>query len=189
MYFKHFYLIFFRPLVLETMKRCKITDIQASNCEKSISVQLCEDESAQTVCKLRESWYHTNLSVGNIVNIVAEYKENEWIIDNTNGLLILSPDTLISGTTLMGSMFCRRRAVLANSFPTVEAGAKCMVIGSSVHLLLQKVSINENLALHRIHIAPLRYNVFVCNVLSPRTRFGLSSIQLFDYLILLQINP
>nr|XP_018902830.1 PREDICTED: DNA replication ATP-dependent helicase/nuclease DNA2 [Bemisia tabaci] len=132
-----------KPLMLETMKRCKITDIQSSNCEKSISVQLCEDESAQTVCKLREAWYHTNLSVSNIVNIMAEYRENEWIIDNTNGLLILSPDTLISGTTLMGSMFCRRRAVLANSFPTVEAGAKCMVIGSSVHLLLQKVMQNN----------------------------------------------
>lgn len=82
-----------------------------------------------------------------IVVIQARKENNQWIIDNSNGFLIVQPDALISGTTVSGALFCKRKAVLSEKFRKMESlppfmgDSTPLVIGSLVHELLQTVSV------------------------------------------------
>lgn len=82
-----------------------------------------------------------------IVVIEARKENNQWIIDNSSGFLIVNPDILISGTTIAGALFCERKAVLTEKFrkmenlPYFEGDQTPLVIGILVHELLQTVRI------------------------------------------------
>ena len=91
-----------------------------------------------SVIKLRGTWIHTPVKEGDVVNVLdVESNNGEYIIDDLKGLLILNPDHLISGTSVVGSLFCKRKAVLNERFKGVDAGSKTMFIGTVLHELLQ----------------------------------------------------
>jgi hypothetical protein len=52
---------------------------------------------------------------------------------------VAHPDTLISSTSVVGSLFCARRGVLSEWFRGIDGDSTIMVIGSLVHELLQEV--------------------------------------------------
>lgn len=82
-----------------------------------------------------------------IVVVQARKENKQWIIDNNSGFLVVHPDTLISGTTVVGALFCKRKAVLAEKFRKMEnlpyyvGDNSPLVIGSLAHQLLQSVNI------------------------------------------------
>ncbi len=53
------------------------------------------------------------------------------------GYVVTSPDYLVSGTSVVGSLFCRRKGVLAERFTGIDCNNKIMAIGSIVHELFQ----------------------------------------------------
>jgi hypothetical protein len=85
------------------------------------------------------------LESGDIVSIKASRCEKtshsvgSWFINNSVGLLVHHPDTLISSTAVVGSLFCPRRGVLSEWFRGIDGDSTIMVIGSLVHELLQEV--------------------------------------------------
>ena len=81
------------------------------------------------------------MSEGDAVSLQAVKSGGDWLLDNTQGFLVLHPDLLISGTTVVGSLFCPRRSVLSNLFRGMDSDSAVMVTGSIVHQLLQMVSI------------------------------------------------
>lgn len=61
------------------------------------------------------------------------------IIDRRNGLIVVRPDLLVSGTSVVSSLFCQRKAVLSERFRGIDATNQIMLNGTLVHRMLQKV--------------------------------------------------
>ena len=52
----------------------------------------------------------TNVEEGDIVHVIADFDEhNHCVITDTLGQLIVNPDVLISGTTVVSGLFCMRK--------------------------------------------------------------------------------
>ncbi|XP_046980217.1 DNA replication ATP-dependent helicase/nuclease DNA2-like isoform X1 [Schistocerca americana] len=108
-------------------------------------LQLRSCETNRTaVCQLRPPWSSLPVKEGDVVSIIgAKYEKETWYLDLKAGILVHHSDLLVSGTSVVGSLFCRRRAVLAEWFRGVDVTAACAVIGSLVHTILQEVLQNK----------------------------------------------
>lgn len=53
---------------------------------------------------------------GDIVHVVFDHVGQDHVIDNQQGLLVVNPDLLISGTTVVSTVQCMRRYERAVSF-------------------------------------------------------------------------
>ncbi|XP_037778324.1 DNA replication ATP-dependent helicase/nuclease DNA2-like [Penaeus monodon] len=102
-----------------------------------ISVQ---DKSNKT-CTLGGFWSQSKVSEGDIVHILYTEASGDghFTVDNTQGLIVINPDFLISGTSVVSGVFCRRKAVLNERFRGLDPGNQLMLIGSLVHQLFQEV--------------------------------------------------
>ena len=118
-------------------------------------------------CILKGTWFDTSIRQGDIVNVLGldEEVNKDWVIDDMNGLLVVNPDVLISGTSIVSTLFCMRKAVLNERFkvciasfyngkgflfPKIllkhifcffqgqEGSSRSMLIGTLVHELLQE---------------------------------------------------
>ena len=69
-------------------------------------------------CTLKGTWFDTAIRQGDIVNVLGldEEVNKDWVIDDMNGLLVVNPDVLISGTSIVSTLFCMRKAVLNERF-------------------------------------------------------------------------
>lgn len=117
-------------LDLSTFKRCIVYEIdnQSAGFEKIISVR--EKVSQKTArCCLKCPWHDTFVSPGDIVSLqgVWSSERNMFAISSTEGLIITSPDTLVSGTTVVGSLFCARKSALTERFRQIDSGDKKIV--------------------------------------------------------------
>lgn len=80
--------------------------------------------------------------VGDVVCVSARRLPGQagcWVVDNDDGLLVVQPDTLVSGTAVVGSLFCMRRSVLADTYRGIDSDSQIMALGSFLHQLLQEV--------------------------------------------------
>lgn len=98
-----------------------------------------ENEETTVKCVLRGSWIYTLVNEGDIVNLLADYNsvEEAYVIDDLTGLLIVNPDLLISGTSVVSAVFCMRKSVLNEVYKGLSGSSKTMFIGTLVHELLQ----------------------------------------------------
>ncbi|GAB6028726.1 Tripartite DNA replication factor [Chamberlinius hualienensis] len=97
-------------------------------------------------CILKGFWCDTTVHVGDIVNVLAEFNADQTVtIDNYSGLLIVNPDILISGTTVVAAVFCQRKAIFSEWFREVDGGDYSRVVGNVIHELFQQciVDIDE----------------------------------------------
>lgn len=87
--------------------------------------------------------YRTNsvVSEGDTVSVWAqpEGQAGCWVVGNKSGLLVTHPDMLVSGTTVVGSLFCPRRAVLSDMYRGIDSDSSIMAVGCFLHELLQEV--------------------------------------------------
>ena len=93
-------------------------------------------------CVLRGSWINTRVSVGDTVNVLAPddatARGDEIAVDDkSETLVVVHPDVLVSGTSIMASMFCQRKAVLSEYFKSFKKDSRVMFVGTVVHQLLQ----------------------------------------------------
>jgi len=87
---------------------------------------------------LSGSWLSTVVNVGDVVNIEAEWEGDEARVDDRGGTLVVNPDMLVSGTSVVSTLFCMRKAVLGERYKGSEGGSKVMLLGTIVHELLQE---------------------------------------------------
>lgn len=87
----------------------------------------------------------TRIQLDDVISIQASKQSNIWVVDNNSGFVVEQPDFLVSGTSVVGALFCQRRGVLSDRFKGIETvvdcqqGSSVMVIGSLVHEMVQEV--------------------------------------------------
>lgn len=95
-----------------------------------------EELEAEAKCYLQGPWCHTRVSVDSVVSLLAEWDENlqAYKVDKDQGFCVINPDTLISGTSVVGSLFCRRKAVLQDRFRGIDANNK--VVSTKMYFIM-----------------------------------------------------
>jgi len=88
---------------------------------------------------MNTSRLHSLFEVGDIVTVMAEKFNELWSVNNDHGYVTRHSDFLVSGTTIVGSLFCSRRSVLADIYKGLECCPAIMAIGTLLHQLLQTV--------------------------------------------------
>ena len=90
-------------------------------------------EAATAKAVLKGSWMTTEVKSGDVVNVLADYdaEAEAFVLDDLNGLLVLHPDFLISGTSVVSTLFCMRKAVLNEKFKGLDG----RVIGLYIPIL------------------------------------------------------
>ena len=81
------------------------------------------------------------MSAGDTVHVLSASADE--VIDNLSGQLVVTPDRLLSGTSVVSAVFCARKAVLNELFRGLEPGNKAMLVGTLVHQLFQEVRARE----------------------------------------------
>lgn len=98
-------------------------DTQQAKFEKILSLR--EKKSSLTAkCCLKGFWFDTDVHPGNVVSVqgVWDADRRVFMVTSDAGLIVTSPDTLISGTSVVGSMFCPRKSVLNERFRPIVMG-------------------------------------------------------------------
>ncbi|XP_021710497.1 DNA replication ATP-dependent helicase/nuclease DNA2 isoform X2 [Aedes aegypti] len=131
-------------LDLTTWKRCKIVSL----CTDVGTVTLVvEDKIAKTKakCILEPPWISVQLSEGSTVSLKATFDRtnNVYRINAQDGMIVTNPDHLVSGTTVVGALYCHRRGVLQERFRGVDTDSQIMTVGTIVHEVLQKTLRNK----------------------------------------------
>lgn len=116
-------------LDLTKWQRCRVTQMEREKKTFSLILNVTgkmKDAEAEAKCYLQGPWCHTRVAVDNIVSLIGEWDENlqAFKVDKDQGFCVVNPDVLISGTTVVGSLFCRRKAVLQDRFKGVDANNK-----------------------------------------------------------------
>ncbi|KAK3084107.1 hypothetical protein FSP39_008260 [Pinctada imbricata] len=84
-------------------------------------------------CILGGFWSDTHVFEGDIVHILANFDEGGVCnITDKEGLIIVNPDLLLSGTTVVSSVFCMRKL-------GIDKGNVQMLYGSIIHQVFQQV--------------------------------------------------
>ncbi|XP_038216525.1 DNA replication ATP-dependent helicase/nuclease DNA2 [Zerene cesonia] len=124
-------------LDLSSMQRCEILSV-ASHPMK-LELRLKNDLDNRCTCFVEGVWINTPLKPGEIVSILARKNEmGQFTINNTYGLLSLRPDHLISTTSVVAGVFCKRKAVLQERWKGIDSANTAMTIGILIHELVQK---------------------------------------------------
>ncbi|XP_059607980.1 DNA replication ATP-dependent helicase/nuclease DNA2 [Phlebotomus argentipes] len=141
-----------RTFDLTRWRRCEVKSV--TRLDREVRLSLMEDdvppERAQTgQLILHDMWVHTEVNPLDVVSVKAVWSEELQchIITMTEGLLVVNPNVLVSGTTLLGSLFCSRRGILSEYFKTLVLTPEIMTVGSLVHELLQ-MCLERNLKTH-----------------------------------------
>lgn len=113
-------------MILEKWKILNIVDNKACFLKTLELISTVENKVIK--CQLKSQWYLTPVSSGQIVYIRGKEEENLIIIDEKFGYICLYPDTLISGTAIVGSIFCSRKGVLQQKFGQLDGANKSVRI-------------------------------------------------------------
>lgn len=125
-------------LDLSTWKRCVIDDWKRDNRNNDLIIfghkdnvkcDITEEthvDDPKMECRLQQFWSQSRIEVGVVVSLMAVWdpKLQSYCVTNSDGLIIVRPDFLISGTTIVGGLFCMRKAVLQDRFKSIEVGIK-----------------------------------------------------------------
>ncbi|TPX18862.1 uncharacterized protein E0L32_011477 [Thyridium curvatum] len=106
--------------------------------EKVLVIQAERTSSIMTV-HLRGDWVDTPVSTKSYVHIIGKFESTGMcIIDNTQNMLILHPDQLISSTVIADSFSCMRRAVLQDRVKATSEASPALVYGTLLHEIFQE---------------------------------------------------
>uniref|UniRef100_A0A034WHN6 DNA replication ATP-dependent helicase/nuclease DNA2 n=1 Tax=Bactrocera dorsalis TaxID=27457 RepID=A0A034WHN6_BACDO len=142
-----------KSLDLSKWQRCIVLEVERerSTFDLVLQVRLAnfdqvedfekENNTSLSKCRLQQQWSHTVVKRDDIISLICLWDEKLmcYKVNNEHGFCVTNPDTLISSTSVVGSLFCRRKAVLQERFKGIDANSKIMVVGSMVHEMLQLV--------------------------------------------------
>ncbi|XP_064613334.1 DNA replication ATP-dependent helicase/nuclease DNA2-like [Liolophura sinensis] len=92
------------------------------------------------ICHLQGFWCDTKVQEGDLVNIlgVTFDPEGHCHITDSQGLIVVHPDRLISGTSVVSGVQCLRRSVLNEIFKGCDSSNMYMLYGSIIHSFFQE---------------------------------------------------
>ena len=107
--------------------------------ENKVLSVTCERTKAVRVILLRQAWVDSPCKPGAHVHVVGDFDcYGQCIIDNTQNLLILHPDHLISATVVGTSFTCIRKSVLEDRVKTTSESNESLVYGHILHEVFQE---------------------------------------------------
>ncbi|XP_070390382.1 DNA replication ATP-dependent helicase/nuclease DNA2 [Dermacentor albipictus] len=89
-------------------------------------------------CILKGSWQNEKVCLGDFIYIHAKFVGKTATIDSEGGLIVTNPDMLVNSTSIVASLFCTRKSVLASKFRDIDGSNVTMLVGSIAHELFQK---------------------------------------------------
>lgn len=114
-------------LDLSNWKRCSVISIEKDTNTFDIILKL-KDEISNGYCKCRLQipWSYAKIGENDIVSVKAEWsaKYQSYVVSSQIGMLVVSPDFLVSGTSVVGSLFCRRKGVLSDRYRGIDSSNK-----------------------------------------------------------------
>lgn len=135
-------------LDLSTWRRCKVLDAQHVG-NKYVKVTLEGKRCKQrAICHLQPPWNSIEGIVPGLTVSVIAIKEHtpvdHFVVNADSGFFVTNPDLLVSGTTVVGSLYCQRRGVLQELFRMPGAENTQMVIGTLAHCIFQRCLVNKS---------------------------------------------
>ncbi|XP_073948369.1 uncharacterized protein [Choristoneura fumiferana] len=124
-------------LDLSTMQRCTIESVTSH--PHKVELRLKNSTNNRGYCCVDGIWLDTPLQTGDTISILASRDASGcFSVTNTTGLIVLRPDRLISSTSVVAGVFCKRKAVLQERWRGIDSANSAMTIGILVHELVQK---------------------------------------------------
>ncbi|KAI0403279.1 Dna2-domain-containing protein [Xylaria palmicola] len=143
----------FPPQKPKTIQRYLITQVLLSQYtdehggeipEKVLLVEVDRAKTMKTV-HLRDDWVETPASAKSYIHIIGEFEPSgQCIIDNSQNILILHPDQLISATVVADSFTCMRRSVLQDRVKATGDKTPPLVYGTLLHEIFQEALMANN---------------------------------------------
>jgi DNA replication factor Dna2 len=88
---------------------------------------------------LRQSWFDTPCTTGSFVHVFGQFDHQSiCIIDNSENMIILHPDHLVSATVVADAFGCMRRAVLQDRVKATGSSSAPMLYGTLLHEIFQE---------------------------------------------------
>lgn len=103
-------------------------------------ILLVQDErtNQRGIIHLRESWFDTPCTKDSYIHLIGEFNTvGGCVVDNSNNMIILHPDHLISATVVADSVNCQRRAVLQDRIKSTSDLGRPQVYGNIFHEVFQ----------------------------------------------------
>ncbi|XP_022208563.1 DNA replication ATP-dependent helicase/nuclease DNA2 [Drosophila obscura] len=131
-------------LNLTTWQRCIIEEFEMDlkTLHVKMVVRKSPSQTRETAeCLVLPPWSVCNMKQGDLVSLLAKWQpsQNVYVVDKEHGFCVTNPDFLVSGTTVVGSLFCRRKTVLQERFRGLQWNNRVMILGTLVHELFQRV--------------------------------------------------
>ncbi|KFY14667.1 hypothetical protein V492_02475 [Pseudogymnoascus sp. VKM F-4246] len=101
-----------------------------------LMVQVENTKEYRTI-RLREGWIETPVTEKAAVHVIGNFVSGQCVIDDSQNLLILHPDHLISSTVVADSFSCTRRAVLQDRVKATNESSGPLVYGTILHEIFQ----------------------------------------------------
>ncbi|EGT51512.1 hypothetical protein CAEBREN_07745 [Caenorhabditis brenneri] len=100
----------------------------------------CADKDGKTrMVYLQDRWADLNIEPGNTINLIGAevWGNDDYIVSDKQGIVILNPNALVPCTAIASSMFCARKTVLNDKFKFGNASNKAMLLGTIMHEIFQ----------------------------------------------------
>nr|XP_013189652.1 unnamed protein product [Amyelois transitella] len=124
-------------LDLTIIQRCEVLSVKRH--VNRLDIRLKNSNNNRGTCFVEGIWLDAPLSPGEIVSVLAcRNSSNQFYVGNTSGLLVLRPDHLISSTSVVSGVFCKRKAILQEQWKGIDCANTAMTVGILIHELVQK---------------------------------------------------
>ncbi|CAH2259565.1 jg24272 [Pararge aegeria aegeria] len=131
-------------LDLSVLQRCEVLSVKRH--DYKLELRLKNDMNSKGTCIVEGIWLNTPLEAGEIVSVLAARDSSGcYSVNNTSGLLALRPDHLVSSTSVVAGVFCKRKAVLQERWRGIDSANTAMTIGILIHELVQK-ALTQNIS-------------------------------------------
>lgn len=120
-------------LDLSAWRRCVVTECQRDSKSHELILRGREDaindetpSPKPMVCRLLDAWSHCKIRENDIVSLLAVWNDARhcYCVSSRDGFAVVRPDFLVSGTSVVGGLFCMRKSILSDRFKGIDANSK-----------------------------------------------------------------
>ncbi|KAJ1358153.1 hypothetical protein KIN20_016477 [Parelaphostrongylus tenuis] len=96
-------------------------------------------DGRESVVYLQDQWADLTVEPNTLIKVIGAkpWGDNDWLVSNECGVIVVSPDTLVPCTSITSATWCTRKVVLNERFRGPIVANKAMLIGTVVHELFQ----------------------------------------------------
>ncbi|KFY27410.1 hypothetical protein V493_03482 [Pseudogymnoascus sp. VKM F-4281 (FW-2241)] len=110
---------------------------ESASCFSNVLIVQVENTKEYRTIRLRDGWIETPVTEKAAVHVIGNFVSGQCVIDDSQNLLILHPDHLISSTVVADSFSCTRRAVLQDRVKATNDSSAPLVYGTILHEIFQ----------------------------------------------------